>query len=531
MSIWDKVRSLGRTLIPGYGNNASVGSRRPRSLKNLKYSQSGPNSEIVYDLPELRQICRDLYFNNAHARSVINKFTDYVVGRGMKMQVAFDRDVITERLGLPPEEAAAMFERLSKRIERRFSMWAESRDADRQRQHNFYTLQRLAFKSMLHSGEVFPAIYHESDGRGVKTSIGLIEADRVQSPIKTSTERNIDGVILDEEGRPTAISVRKSSEDIYSMDFADVPFYYTNKRPAVLHIFETDRPGQHRGVPIIAPLIETFTQLGKLKKNELDAGVVNSFLAMIIESQNPETLSGMADGLNEAYKTDSAQDSQVGPKDMTLESGMILQLEEGEKGIPFDPKRPNTSYGQFAADLMKEMGMAVGMPFEIFVGMFSASFSASRGAMNMFKKPVAVKAEYFELEFCAPIYREWLIDEVASGRIDLPGFFEDEEVQAAWLGSTWSGEPMGQIDEYKEAQAAQLRMQLGFTDGTQEAREMNGNDYTTIVENLSREKKLREKLGVTTILDGVKNEPNPNAKPDGEDATGNESGSDFSIAS
>jgi len=50
------------------------------------------------------------------------------------------------------------------------------------------------------------------------------------------------------------------------------------------------------------------------------------------------------------------------------------------------------------------------------------------------------------------------------------------------------------MDPKSEIEAAQLRIQLGFSTATEESRELTGNDYETNLIIQKREKFLREKL-------------------------------------
>ena len=60
--------------------------------------------------------------------------------------------------------------------------------------------------------------------------------------------------------------------------------------------------------------------------------------------------------------------------------------------------------------------------------------------------------------FCQPIYKEWLVEAIAKGRISAPGFFSDPVIQDAWSGSVWTGPGQGQLDPLRDAKATILRI-------------------------------------------------------------------------
>lgn len=489
-------------LTAGNSAYAAVGTRRPRALKNAIFSYGGPNSEIVYDLKELRAACRDLYYNNADAAAVVDTYVDFVIGRGQRAQSVPNRSVLIPKLtsmGYTPEQAETLIADFSAKAREDFDAWAQSKTSTTSQTMNFYNATRLALRTELHSGECFVILNRETQPDGsVELSVGLIEPDRV-TDYRPPTEKNVMGLLLDEMGRPRSIKVRRSGDNVLDRRLDTVDFISPESgRQRVLHLFEAIRPGQVRGVPIYAKNIQTFTQLGRLKRNELHAGELNSYFAAVVTSDDPEFLNSLTDEQRKEYQRQKMDSSN---KDLNLESGTILRLFDKEKLEPVDPKRPNVQYGQFARDLRSENAFSNGIPYEIYTRQFGSSYSASRAAMNMFKKPVGAKADRYETDLNGPVFREWLFCRAASGKYNLPGFFSDPEMQQAWSKVTYTREPLGQIDDVRDAQGADMRIKTGLSSIEQESLEITGNDYQSTMEALSREKALREKLGVKLSMD------------------------------
>ena len=66
---------------------------------------------------------------------------------------------------------------------REFRLFAENNMCDAERQKNFYALQKLAFLSMLMSGDVFAVFGMKENMRTpYRTTIRLLEADRICTP-------------------------------------------------------------------------------------------------------------------------------------------------------------------------------------------------------------------------------------------------------------------------------------------------------------------------------------------------------------
>jgi capsid protein len=104
-----------------------------------------------------------------------------------------------------------------------------------------------------------------------------------------------------------------------------------------------------------------------------------------------------------------------------------------------------------------------------------------------------MKREWLISNFCKPVYEEWLAEAVAKGRINAKGFFSDPAIRAAWSGAEWYGASQGQIDPEKEARAAQLRVQEGFSTRERESTELTGMSFEKIQNIRNREEIQRAK--------------------------------------
>ena len=126
---------------------------------------------------------------------------------------------------------------------------------------------------------------------------------------------------------------------------------------------------------------------------------------------------------------------------------------------------------------------------------FTSSYSASRAALLEAWKMFRMRREWLVSSFCRPVYEEWLAEAVAKGRVQAPGFFEDPAVRAAWSGAEWFGDAQGQLDPQKEAAAAKIRVEEGFSTRTREAAELTGMRYDAIMRTRKGEEELRRLVG------------------------------------
>src|SRR5699024_504380 len=133
------------------------------------------------------------------------------------------------------------------------------------------------------------------------------------------------------------------------------------------------RPGQRRGVPLLAPVMEAIKQLGRYTDAELMAAVVSGMFTVFVKSEMPDV------GLGEFIPVDE----QAEPEDQTrleLGNGAIVDLAEGEDISTVNPGRPNTAFDGFVIAVARQIGAALELPYELLMKQFEASYSASRAA-------------------------------------------------------------------------------------------------------------------------------------------------------
>jgi lambda family phage portal protein len=261
-------------------------------------------------------------------------------------------------------------------------------------------------------------------------------------------------------------------------------------RRNVIHLMESERPEQRRGVPILAPVIESLKQLGRYTEAELMAAVVTGMFTVFIKSETPDN-APFGEGV---FPDEQGEENGV---DISLGNGAVVGLAPGEDIVTADPSRPNTAFDGFVTAILRQIGAALEIPYELLVKHFTSSYSASRAALLEAWKSFRMRRTWLASDFCQPIYEEWFAEAVAKGRIDAPGFFEDPLIRKAYTQAEWHGPAPGQIDPLKEVAAAKMRIETRLSTRERETAELNGGDFEMNVRQLSREQKLLEESGLT----------------------------------
>ena len=185
---------------------------------------------------------------------------------------------------------------------------------------------------------------------------------------------------------------------------------------------------------------------------------------------------------------------EQGPDDIEIGNGSIIDLNEGETANAVSPGRPNSNFDGFVTAISRQIGAALEIPYEILFKNFTSSYSASRGALLEFWKSIRMYRNWLARDFCQPIYEEWFAEAVSKGRIKAPGFFSDYAIRKAYTAAEWNGPAQGLLNPVQEVQAAELRVQSGFSTRAREAQEMTGTDFYKNVKQRKREEALMKEV-------------------------------------
>lgn len=479
--------------LGGSWTGASTGRRQ---TENWATSRADADEDIRWDLEKLRERSRDLMRNNPVAAGINKNMLVHVVGTGLAPRPEIDYDF----LGLTEDEARVLEEQL----ERLFNMWACSTDCDITRENNFYGQQGLAFISAGESGDclvLMPYKKRPNDIFGLKLQI--VEGDRLCNKQFLADSKNLrSGVVIDDDGAPTSYQILRThpgalTRDPSLFEWDEIPaFGSSTGRRNVIHLFERTRPGQNRGVPLLAPVIEIIKQVGTYTDAEIQRAVISSFFTVFVKTNSGE---GLAPGL----PTDNPGSGSTDQGKYALGAGAILDLAPGEEVQFADPKSPNNAFDPFVQALFHQIGMALGIPYELLVMHYTASYSASRAAILHAYKFFTLRREWLAAKFCQPIYEAWLDEAVAAGYITAPGYFKDPAVRAAYRGCQWIGDQMGQLNPKDEVDAAAERVELGISDLQQETVAYNGRSWRRVHKNRVTEHAQRAAAGLEPAVLGV----------------------------
>lgn len=462
-----------------------------RTLGSWAILPQDADSALLPDLTVLRERSRDLVRNNPLAGGAINTAVTNVVGTGLKLQARPDREV----LNLTDEQA----DQWEGSVEREFRMWAtKAQYCDMRKTLTFADIQELVFRQTLENGDAFTIIGREKEkGFPYTMRLQLVEADRVCNKNQAKdTEKLSGGVEKGDNGAPVNYHIMDQHPGnwIYRSGYTwtIVPaFGEKSGLRNVIHNYKMLRPGQTRGVPFLSPVIETLKQLGRYTEAELMGTVVSALFTVFIKSEFGTTGLGPMQG-------DATVEASVGSgdKDIKLGNGALIGLRPGESIETADPKRPNSAFDMFIKAILEQVGVSLEIPFEILIGHFSSSYSASRAALLEAWRFFRGRRRWLGTSFCQIVYENFLYEAVSLGRIAAPGFFSDPLLRDAYCGAIWIGDPPSQIDPVKEIDAAEKRLSLCLSTRDEETVSLTGGDFEANFPRIKKEKAMLEEIGI-----------------------------------
>ena len=500
--------------IKNSGYSEGGASRTSSILKSYLPIRSSARSDIDANLPLLRNRSADQAINTPIGAAAIQTSSIHTIGAGLKV---FPR-IRYQELGLSHEEARAW----QKKARREFDLWAASKHCDLYRRNNFYDLQDMAYVAYLVDGDAFALFRRKPPTRYMPYSLRLqiLEGNRISNPMDGSFpgslgpfavemvspdtgNRIVSGVEIDADGAVEAywvcnkvqgdpVEIAKLEKWVRVKAFGDL-----SGMPNILQICHDIRSEQYRGVPYLAPVIETLKQVSRYTNAELTAAIIKSFFALFF-TNNPSGSNTIpapsAWGGNEEESDPNAPVVDV--SEYGLGPGTLNALPAGVDVKAVDAGRSMSTFDAFVSQLIKQIGAAIGVPYEVIMKNFTSSYSASRAAMLQAWEEFKLRRTWFARDFCQPVYEAWLTEAIAIGRLDAPGFFDDPAIRAAWCHADWYGPTMSILDPGKDITGSALRVQYGLSTREREAAEMTGTDFEENLDQLAWEKERIEALGL-----------------------------------
>jgi lambda family phage portal protein len=471
-----------------------------------------PDAEINQFRDRMVARSRDLARNDGWASGGITRILDNTVGASLRLSANPDYRALAAMTGIK-EFDAAWAEEFRRAVEALWRGYADDlgRYNDVNRQLTVSQQMRLALRHKLIDGDSLVITYWKPEriGRGkakYATSYLVMDPDRLSNPFQAMDGKYMrGGVEIDDDGVPVAYHVRKAEQNDWynateSMVWERVEREDDDGWMRVIHDFERDRAGQHRGIGIFTPVLARFKMLARYYGVELQAATIAATFGTYVTSPyDPalvqEKLAGEDDDELTQYQQLRTDWDKERPA--MLNGARVPTLAPGEEIKSVAGEHPHNGFGEFAHEMLRTFAAAAGISAEQVTQDWSkTNYSSARAALMESWKTLTRRLGEFKTGTATPMYACALHEMMDAGDLPLPRNAPDFiEARTHYARCDWLGVARGWIDPVKEKQGAILGMDGALSTLKRECAEQ-GLDWEEVVQQRAVEIKQFRDAGL-----------------------------------
>jgi len=472
-----------------------------------------PDNEINIYRDRIVSRSRDLVRNDGWAAGAVTRILDNAVGAIYRPIFKPDYRYLQMITGIKGFDAEWADE-YARYMNAMWRTWANDvgRWCDFERKHTVSQLLRIGLRHKLIDGDNLVLMHYDTSRLGYgraqfATAVQLIDPDRLSNPQQVYDMANIrGGVELDYSGAPVAYHIRKAHQGDWwsgekTMTWDRIPRETSWGRPIVIHDFDSDRAGQHRGSGIFTPIIQRLKMLIKYDESEVEAAILNAVFGAFIES--PYDPAMVEEGLTGGDGLGVYQEERIGfheDRRLTLQNGVGLPIMfPGEKINTVNAARPNSNFAAFESAVLRNVTAATGLSTQQVTQDWSdVNYSSARAAMLEAWKTLSRRRHDFATGTAGPI-ASCFVEEVHSlGGVPLPaGAPEFVEARTAYSQAKWMGPGRGWVDPVAEKKGAILGLDAGMSTLEKEVGDSEGEDWEEVIDQRAIEQKRFESRGLS----------------------------------
>lgn len=510
----------GNPLRPQKASMLSGGSGSPYDAADI-YSQHmanwrptlwSPDGELNMYRDRIVSRVRDLVRNDGWASAAITRTLDNVIGADFRPISKPDHYALKHMTGIKAFDHVWADE-FGQALEAHWRTWANdpNRFCDAQRSLTVAQMMRLAFRHKIVDGDALAMLHWmpervHSGGARYATTLQLIDPDRLSNPQLTFDQQSMrGGVEVDAFGAATHYWIRKAHQGEWfnaekALTWDKIPRETSWGRPIIVHDFEHDRAGQHRGgAGILTPVVQRLKMLIKYEGTELDAAIINAIFGAYIESPYDAQLVEQAMGGGEeigAYQSQRADFHNE--RRLSIGESRMPILFPGEKITTVTAARPNSNFAEFESAMLRNVASGTGMSAQqISQNWADVNYSSYRAAMLEAWKTFDRRRSDFASGFGQPIFSAFVEECMEVDDLPLPtGAPEYIAYRHAYSKAKWMGPGRGYVDVVKEREGAQMGLEAGLSTLEDECAELSGSDWREVADTRALEIARYKKLGL-----------------------------------
>lgn len=432
------------------------GAKTGRRTSGWSTASNSANAEISPAITLLRNRSRDLVRNNPYAAKAINSLVSNAIGIGITPTLSDGQEL--------------------------WKKWATECDADGQL--DLYGLQMLAARTMRESGECLIRLRYRlpSDGLSVPLQIQVLEPDYLDNTKYENLPNGgwiQHGIEYDAIGKRAAYWLYKQHPGELSPTLNGLLSY---RVPAsdVFHLYEKTRPGQSRGVPVLAPSMLKMRDLDDYEEAELVRKGIEACFAAFVTTD--------ADGMTMGET--STESGSAGRRLENLSAGMVQYLKPGES-VQFGAPAGVQGYNDYIRTQLHAIAAGAGITYEQLTGDLSqVNYSSIRAGTLEFRRMVEQwQWLTFIPMFCQPLMRAWLNSAVLAGRL------KKAEVDVNWTTTRFDW-----VDPVRDVTGELMEIAAGLKPWSEAVRG-RGYDPKANIKEIAADQEAFAKAGIKIQLD------------------------------
>lgn len=412
-----------------------------RRMAGWNPSSQGPNA-VLQGLQTIRNRARDTSRNDWSGRSAVQKWTTSLIG-----------------IGITPRFRRLLNKARKKAIVDLFNDFVAKADADCVL--NLFGMQTLVVRSWIDAGEVFVRRRWRflDEDLPVPLQAQIIEAEMVPL-LDADTYQGLpqgnrirSGIELNKRGKRVAYWMYKEHPGDGTNGAINPDDLVRVAASDICHVFEPERPGQLRGVSMMAPVLTRLRNIEDYEDNTLTRQqIANLVVGFITRSLPNLEEDGDVNPLTGDVNEDAPSPPLVG-----LQPGLIQELEDGQDITWSNPPEAGTNYSEYIRTGHLATSAGSGLPYELFSGdIKEVSDRTLRVIINEFRRFAEQRQWQIVIPmFCQPLV-EWFAEAaLLAGKITEAEFDDVRRVEHAPHGWAY-------IHPVQDPQGKKLEIEAGL---------------------------------------------------------------------
>lgn len=478
--------------------------------------QSNINAYVSYSLTDSQAVSRRLATETSIGKMLVDRYSQYVIGSGLSPIAAPERSV----LGLQDEQ----YQTFCQQAESFWRLATDTKNFDHFKRHTFSQIQQIAFSNILISGDVLRQRYYDK-AEGYAPKIKLISGSCVSNPVgELDNSRHTGGVLFDDSGREVGYLIKNYDDYTLTDNYTctEVAKYLGTFEAYDLVLIKVLEANQVRGIPFLTAVRESILDAATYTKSYVTKAVVESLFTVFIEKDvEAEEAPSIATAIRDVAKQSAniaEREEQTGEDGFSLASGNVVSLAPGEKAHIAESQATTNAFDTFIKTQLSLIGGATGVPMEMLLGSYNASFSASRATIASAEKGFAIVRKEFASKFCQPEWNQVIDFGIRTGAIEAPGYLEGNDTyRKAYLSATWVGPSPVAVDPTKEITFYVSAIQSGLCTKEEAIQVLFGKDFEETAERIAIEKAIEESLGLVQQPEETQEEDTDGTSDDPDD--------------